>query len=163
MEKIEVKKIKLKNIINKQNILKAINKFINSIAFPIFIGMLLLLKTIFFYENTIAIRETIEKEVIIATAIFLLTFISLICMLPNRIRTSLTIVLDIILSLLLFADNLYYTYSSSVLSVMQITNLQYGEEIKGTLPMLLEFKQILYFIDIILIFIMLISKKIKSK
>ena len=82
-------------------------------------------------------------------------------MLPNRIRTSLTIVLDIILSLLLFADNLYYTYSSSVLSVMQITNLQYGEEIKGTLPMLLEFKQILYFIDIILIFIMLISKKIK--
>ena len=161
MEKIELKKIKLRNIINKPNILKSINKLLNSIAFPMFIGVLLLLKTIFFYENTIAIRETIEKETIIGTVIFLLTFISIICALPNRIRTRLTIAVDIILSLLLFADNLYYTYSSSVLSVMQITNLQYGEEIKGTLPILLEFKQILYFIDIILIFIMLISKKIK--
>lgn len=165
MEKIKVKeneiKNKTKNIINKQNILKGINKFINSIAFPVFIGVLLLLKTIFFYESTISIREIINKEVIIGTAMFLLTFISAICVLPNKIRTIFTIVLDIILSLLLFADNLYYTYSSSVLSIMQITNLQYGEEIKGTLPMLLEFKQILYFIDIILIFIMLISKKIK--
>ena len=165
MEKIKVKeneiKNKTKNIINKQNILKGINKFINSIAFPVFIGVLLLLKTIFFYESTISIREIINKEVIIGTAMFLLTFISAICVLPNKIRTIFTIVLDIILSLLLFADNLYYTYSSSVLSIMQITNLQYGEEIRGTLPMLLEFKQILYFIDILLIFIMLISKKVR--
>ena len=69
MEKIKVKeneiKNKTKNIINKQNILKGINKFINSIAFPVFIGVLLLLKTIFFYESTISIREIINKEVII--------------------------------------------------------------------------------------------------
>lgn len=148
--------------INKEKIEEILNKFINSIWFPIFIGIILLLKTIFFYENTITIRETIGKEVILGTIAFVVTFICAICVLPNRVRGYLTIVLDILISFLLIADNLYYKYSSSILSVAQITNLQYGEEIKGTLPMLFELKHILYFVDIILILILLIfSKKIK--
>lgn len=61
----------------------------------------------------------------------------------------------------MFADNIYYTYSSNVLSVLQITNLQYGEEIMSTLPMLLKMHQILYFIDILLLVILFVSKFIK--
>ena len=153
------KKEKEKKIINK--ILWGLNKFFNSIAFPIFIGILLLLKTILFYENTITIREIIDKDLIIGTSMFLITFICIICVLPNRTRTVSTIILDILLSILLLGDNLYYKYSSSVLSVAQMTNLQYGEEIMGTIPMLLEFKQILYLIDIVLIVVLLLSKVLK--
>ena len=124
-----------KKKINKEEIIKTINKFFNSIGFPIVIGIFLLLKTIFFYQNTITIREVVDKELIYGTSMFIITFICAICVLPNRLRNIFTIAFDIIVSVLLFADNLYYTYSSSVLSIAQITNLQYGEEIMGTLPM----------------------------
>ena len=151
-----------KNIeVNKETIKIILNKFINSIWFPIIIGMILLLKTIFFYQNTIAIRETIENEVIIGSIAFIITFICVICAFPNKTRGILTIILDIILSILLFADNIYYIYSSSVLSIAQITNLQYGEEIIGTIPMLIELKHIIYFIDIILLIILLLVKAIE--
>ena len=147
--------------VNKEKIMEILNKVFNSIWFPIIIGIILLLKTIFFYGNTITIRETIDKNLVFGTSIFVVTFICIICVLPNKARTISTVVLDLLLSILLVSDNLYYTYSSSVLSIAQMTNLQYGEEIMGTIPMLVEFGQILYFIDIILIAVLLLIKILK--
>ena len=122
---MENKKIVNKEIkINKEKILDIVNKFFNSIWFPIFIGVILLLKTIFFYNDTITIRESIDKNLVFGTSIFIVTFICIICVLPNKARTISTIVLNLLLSILLVSDNLYYTYSSSVLSIAQMTNLQ---------------------------------------
>lgn len=149
-EKITIEKIK-----------EITNRFFNSIGFPILIGILLFLKTIFFYLNTISIRETIDKATILGTIAFLATVFCMICALPNRGRTVTTIVVDILLSIILFADNVYHTYSSSVLSVAQIMNLQYGEEIMDTLPMLIQAKEILYFLDILLIIVLLCTKVVK--
>lgn len=140
-----------------------LNNFFNSIYFPIMIGIFLFLKTIFFYQNTISIREVMDKYTVWGTIAFLSTIVCIICTLPNRGRVITTIVVDILLSILLFADNIYHTYSSSVLSVAQIMNLQYGEEIMDTLPMLLQAKEILYFIDIILIVIGLSTRTVKVK
>ena len=150
-----------KNKINKEKIKNIVNKTFNSIWFPIIIGLIILLKTILFYESTITIREIIDKDLIIGTSMFIITFLGIICVLPNKARTISIIILDILLSVLLLGDNLYYKYSSSVLSIAQITNLQYGEEIMGTIPMLIELKQILYIVDIVVILILLFSKKIK--
>ena len=147
--------------VNKEKIIEILNKFFNSIWFPIVIGIILLLKTIFFYRNTITIREAIDKNLVIGTVMFLTTFMCIVCVLSNRARTITTIVVGTLLSVLLFADNIYYIYSSSVLSIAQMTNLQYGEEIMGTIPLLLDFKQILYFIDIILIAVLLLTRILK--
>ena len=147
--------------ITKEKIKKIANRFFNSIGFPIVIGVLLFLKTIFFYLNTISIRETIDKATVLGTLAFLATVFCMICALPNRGRTITTIVVDILLSIILFADNVYHTYSSSVLSVAQIMNLQYGEEIMDTLPMLIQAKEILYFLDILLIIVLLCAKGLK--
>ena len=147
--------------ITRENINRIANRFFNSIGFPIFIGMLLLFKTLFFYTNTISIRETIDKATVLGTIAFLATVFCMICALPNRGRSITTIVVNILLSIIIFADNVYYTYSSSVLSVAQIMNLQYGEEIIDTLPMLIQAKEILYFIDILLIIVLLCTKIIK--
>ena len=147
--------------ITKTKIKEIINRFFNSIGFTIVIGILLFLKTIFFYLNTISIRETIDKDTVLGTIAFLATIICMICALPNRGRTITTIVTDILLSIILFADNVYHTYSSSVLSVAQIMNLQYGEEIMDTLPMLIQAKEILYFLDILLIIVLLCTKFLK--
>lgn len=73
-EKIEKEKLKEVNKEEKDKKEKKItiekvkeidNRFFNSIGFPIVIGILLFLKTIFFYINTISIRETIDKDTVI--------------------------------------------------------------------------------------------------
>ena len=170
-EKLEDNKKKEKNMKqtekenkknNQENIKEMVNKFFNSIGFPIIIGILLFLKTIFFYWNTISIQENIDDETILGTLAFISTIIWMICVfLPNRGRIISTIVVDILASILLLADNLYHTYSSAVLSVAQIMNLQYAEEIMSTLPMLVQVKHILYFIDILIIGILLFTKILK--
>ncbi len=166
-EKIKKKENVSEEKINKEKIKDMANKFFNSIGFPIIIGILMFLKTIFFYVNTITVQETLDDGIVIlGTIAFISTMIWMICMfLPNRGRIITTIVVDIFVSILLLADNLYHTYSSSVLSVAQIMNLQYGEEIMSTLPMLVQAKHILYFIDILVIGILLITKifKIQKK
>ncbi len=147
--------------IDKEKIKNKVNQFFNSIGFPVMIGILLLLKTIYFYQDTISIRETIDKETILGTIAFLSTIVCLICTLPNKGRIITTIIVDVLLSVLLLADNLYHTYSSSVLSVAQILNLQYGEEIMNTIPMLMQLEKFLYFIDMILVGILLVVKVLK--
>ena len=137
------------------------NKIANSIGFSIIIGILILLKSLLFYNTTIAIDEPLEIVTILGTLSFVVVLTCFLCVLPNRTRMISTLILDILLSILLFADNIYYTYSNSFLSVAQISNLQYGEEIMATLPVLLNIQQIWYFVDIILIVILLITKFIK--
>ena len=104
-----------------------LNKFVNSIWFVIVIGIIILLKTILFYNNTIAINENIELETIIGTISFIVVIGCFLCVLPNRPRVIVTILVDLLLSIMLFSDNIYYTYSNSVLSIAQFSNLQYGE------------------------------------
>ncbi len=161
-EQLETKEIELEEKENRISKIKEIsNRFFNSIGFSIAIGILLFLKTIFFYLNTISIRETIDTDTILGTIAFLATVICILCALPNRGRTIATMVINIVFSILLFADNVYHTYSSSVLSVAQIMNLQYGEEIMDTLPMLIQAKEILYFLDVLILIGLLSTKFLK--
>lgn len=162
-EKIKNKKIEaLERVTEKEDSFRKImNKLFNSIWFIILLGILIFAKTILFYCSTIAVGQELEIETILGTASFVAVIICIVCLLPNRARIVAGMIIDFLLSLLLFADNAYYIYSSSVLSVAQITNLQYGEEIINTLPMVLSLKQILYFLDIIVILILLITKCIK--
>ena len=146
---------------NIEKIKEILNKAINSIWFPIFIGIIIFFKTILFYNNTINIDDKLELETIIGTMSFSTVLVCFLCVLPNRGRVISAICIDIFFSILLFSDNVYYIYSNSVLSVAQITNLQYGEEIMSTLPMVIQAKQILYFVDIIIFMLLIIFKIVK--
>lgn len=138
-----------------------INKAINSARFIIFIGVLLLFKTFLFYNSTIAINEPLETETIVGTVSFMIVLICFFSVLPNRTRMIATIVIDGLISFLLFGDHVYYIYSNSVLSVAQITNLQYGEEIMSTLPMVMQWSQVFYFLDIVILMGLFLTKIIK--
>ena len=144
-----------------EKVLGKIEQCTNSIYFVLIIGLLILAKTFLFYYHTIAVNEQLYSDTIIGTISFIVVIICFLCVLPNRARVVTAIVVDFIISLVLFGDNVYYNYSNSVLSIAQITNLQYGGEIISTLPMVLKLYQILYFIDIIILLILLITKKIK--
>lgn len=144
-----------------EKIRKGLNKFLNSVWFIIFIGVLLTFKTFLFYDNTIAINEKLEMETIVGTLCFIIVAVCFLCVLPNRARVITGNTLNLLISILLFSDNIYYTYSNSVLSVAQITNLQYGEEIISTLPMVIEIEQIFYFLDILVLIILFLARIIK--
>lgn len=137
------------------------NKIVNSVWFVIIVGILILLKTILFYYNTVAISDRLYSDTVIGTIFFIVMLGCFLCVLPNRGRVAGTIVVDAFISILLFCDNVYYNYSNSVLSVAQLMNIQYGEEIMGTLPMLLKLYQVLYFIDILVLLIFIALKKLK--
>ena len=122
----------------KEKTKEILNKIINSSFFIIILAIFIILKTILFYKSTVCINEKIDIKTIQSSIIYILSLFGILCVLPKKGRNIGGIVLDTIISIILFADNIYYTYSSNVLSVLQITNLQYGEEIMSTLPMLLK-------------------------
>ena len=145
----------------KDFINKKINRIVNSAWFIVALAIVIFIKTIIFYFNTIAISEKIAVETLLGTLSFIVVIGCFLYVLPNKIRIVIGLIINASLSILLFSDNLYYNYSNSVLSIAQFTNLQYGDEIISTLPMLLEVKHILYFIDIVLILIIIMKGYIK--
>ena len=147
----------------KDKIKEIINIVLNSRLFIVLIGIILFIKTIFFYKSTIVSTEELQIKTILGTISFLVVLICFISVLPNKIRVRTILTIDFLISILLYADNLYYIFSSSVLSVAQISNLQYTEQIIDTLPSLIELKQILYFIDLIVIAICYIAKILKTE
>ena len=147
----------------KNKIIEALNKILNSKIFIILIGLMLFIKTIYFYKSTIAITGKIENQTLIGTISFLLTITCFLIILPNRVRIKVGLIISFLISLLLWADNVYYIYSSNLLSIAQITNLQYTEQIIDTIPSLIKFTQIIYFIDFIVIGILYLAKILKTE
>ena len=145
------------------NLKEVANKILNSFWFVIIIAVIIFLKTILFYQNTIVTDGNIEKDLILGTIFFIVSIMCVINALPNRVRVISLIVLDLLISLLLCADELYYAFSNNVLSIAQFSNLQYGEEITSTLPSIIRLHQILYFIDIIILIVLKAFKIIEIK
>lgn len=138
------------------------NKIINSELFIIIIGFLLFIKTAIFYKLTIYISDSINKELLAKIFIFSMFIVSVLFLFrKNRLRFFLALFVDLVFSLIAFADNLYYSYSSSLISISQVSNLQYSEQISAVLKDLLNKAQIFYFLDIIVIIMLLITKFIK--
>lgn len=145
----------------KQKIKEVLNKVLNSRMFIVVLGIMMFIKTIYFYKNTIVVLGEIEKQTLIGTISFLITIQCFFMIFPNKLRIKISLIINILMSLLLWADNIYYIYSSSVISVEQLTNLQYTEQIIGTVPSLIRFSQIIYFIDFIVIGVLYLIKILK--
>lgn len=137
---------------------EVLNKVFNSAWFVLLIGILLLGKTFVFYQNTIAMNEPLEAITTLGTISFIFVILCILSILPNRTRIVTTLIVDFVISLLLFGDHIYYIFSNNVLSVAQISNLQYGGEISKTLPLILQLKHILYFLDILVLIGLLLGK-----
>lgn len=144
-----------------EKITKIIKKIINSPWFVIIIGLLILAKTMLFYHVTIEQSGKIPISTFFGTLSFIAVIVCILCTLPNRMRAIGTIIIDVITSIILFINNIYYIYSSGILSIAQITNLQYSEQIMGALPSLVRLYQILYFIDFIILLILFSIKGVK--
>lgn len=143
--KVEQKTISTSNVLIR---------FFNSNGIVVLLGILLFVKTGIMYLNTLCIETEWEENFIlimgsigyVACIIIPLFFIR-----KNKTRMTWVIIFDLLVSALLFADDCYYNYSSNFVSVYQIGNLQYADEIGATLPNLLKIHHVLYFIDILVL------------
>lgn len=163
--KIKEQKNELKENIKKiRNMEKRelFTKIFSSRYFILFLFFIILLKTILFYADTVFYKEGIWLWSIRQTSFFIIFLVSLLLLCRNsRLRFVLGMIMNVLVSILLFADELYYLYASNIISVMQAGNLQYGGEIIAAIPSLLKPRQILYFIDILIIIICLALKVVK--
>lgn len=168
MEKENEKKCQEQKIqessIRKEVILKknkaVINKMLNSTLVILLFIIILTLKTMLFYKTTMFTDIRIPLMLVGKTVIFVCAVFYILFLLKNRWRFIIGMVINLLVSILLFTDELYYSYSNSVVSVAQISNLQYAGEISKTLPYLIRPLQVLYFIDFIIIAVAIISKYI---
>ena len=134
-----------------------LTKLINSNVMVILLGVFTLLKLIMFYNHTVYSKIPIPQYEIWYNASFILIFlIPLLIINNNKIRYIALLIWDIIISTVLFADELYFSYSSMAISLNQAGNIRYIKEILDTVKYLLEPRQIFYFVDIIL-FILLVK------
>ena len=140
---------------------KISTKIISTKLFIILTAIIILLKTILLYKTSIFANTPITFNCIYITIIF----ISILCIIPmllkNKARFIITITINLLTSILLCINEIYYSYATNLVSISQISNLQYGKEISAALPNLVHIRQLLYFIDIILLLILLATKIVK--
>lgn len=138
-----------------------INKIINSELFPILIGLILFIKVALFYKLTIYKFDNYNISILSKTFIYSMFIVTFLIVLKNRLRFTIGTVLNLLISILLFADNLYYNYSTSLISVSQISNLQYSEQISAAIKDLFSVVHLLYFIDLFTLAVMLATRFLK--
>ena len=159
-EKAEEKKVEKISVVRKIK-----NWVFNTRVFPVLVGVVLLLKTMLLYKTSLFKNESFPIQTYLTMLtmafLFILLFIMLPMLLKPRARFWTALLINILVSILLCVNEVYYNYSSNLISISQISNLQYGREISLALPNLIHIRQVLYFIDIIAIVILVIAKKIK--
>lgn len=172
-EKIENKAITEETTVETQENKKG-NKVLNKIRLcfqtvfqtrliVVLTGVALLLKTILLYKTQIFKVEPIKPEYIQMATAFICIIIALPMLFKDKLRFWCSIIVNFLVSLLLCINDLYYSYSSNLVSLSQISNLQYGREISIALPNLLHIGLVLYMIDIIAVIIIYFALRIKIK
>ena len=151
-------KTKLKILKNMKKT-ELITKIFSSRYFYFFMFLVILLKTLLFSVDTVFYKHGIWLWYIRQTAFFIIIMLApMFLFKSSRGRFIYGMILNLFVSILLFADELYYSYAQNIVSVVQAGNLQYKDEIIAAIPSLLHIRQILYFIDFPVIFGLLISK-----
>ncbi len=145
----------------KKSIKKILQKIYETKAFVVLTAILLLLKTILLYKVAIFANNSIKFEDIYKATIFIAIFMFIPMLLKSTYRFWFALSINLAISVVLCANEIYYVYASNLLSISQISNLQYGREISIALPNLVNIRQIFYFVDIIISFILVVSKKVK--
>ena len=121
-EKMKMRKdLELDTIKEKNKFQKIIEYMFSTRWYALFMGIIILLKTIWFYHNTVFHNDTIWFWSVRQTCFFVVILVFPLLLFRKSIRRfEAGILINLFISILLFADELYYTYASNILSVMQV-------------------------------------------
>lgn len=163
----KIEKLKKKNKYEPERLISPpdgiLTRFVNSNIILIVLGIIMLLKLLMFYHHTVFTANNISQTAIWYNVAFTLLFlVPLLVINNNRIRFIGILIWDLAISAILFADEVYFSYSSMAISVNQAGNIRYAREILDTIRYLLNARQILYFIDILVFLLILRFVKFKN-
>lgn len=106
----------LKNMDKKE----LVTNIFSSRYFIILLFFIILLKTLLFSADTVFYKSGIWLWYIRQTAFFIIVIVSpLLLFRSSRLRFTLGMFLNLLISILLLADEMYYSYASNIISVMQ--------------------------------------------
>ena len=95
-------------------------QILSSRYFVLTLFLVILLKTILFSADTVFYNEGIWLWYIRQTSFFIILMVSpLLLFRSSRVRFTVGMILNLFISLLLFADEIYYLYASNIISIMQ--------------------------------------------
>ena len=141
-----------------------VEELLSSRWYILILGIILIIKTILFYADTVFFKEGIWLWTIRQTSFFIVILLSpLLLFRSSKTRFIVGQIINLVISLVLFADELYFEYASNIISVMQAGNIQYKDEILAAIPSLLKLRQILYFIDFPILILLFIRGTISVK
>ena len=151
------KKIK-ENLKNKKNIKNIIINILKNNFIFIF-GTILLIYKALLLNCTINLR--IEANTIIYTLLVSLLIMSPTINHKNKFGYIYSNIIYLIITIIIYADFLYYTYSTNFLSFYQIDNIKYSKEIASGLGYIINIKSFfMFFIDnVIIAFLSVIANK----
>lgn len=97
-----------------------ITNIFSSRYFIVLLFVIILLKTILFSADTVFYQSTIWLWYIRQTSFFIILMVSpLFLFRSSRLRFGLGMILNFLISVLLLADEMYFSYASNIISVMQ--------------------------------------------
>lgn len=118
---METEMLQLQEVKKISNFKKIVEAVLSTRWYVLLTGMILLLKTIFFYRNTVFHNDTIWMWTIRQTCFFIVIIVFPLLLIKKSVRRfEFGMTINFLISLLLFADELYYIYASNILSVMQV-------------------------------------------
>lgn len=154
-----IKRVIMRFIKNKHKICYILRNVLESRFIYIIICALLMWKTLLFYDNVGINIDDYENILTFSIMFILVTLYPIWIIKKNKNRFYAAMILNVVISIVLFADCVYWKFAVNMLSVSQILYVKYAEEIANSIFYYLEQSQIYFFIDIpILIGIWAISR-----
>lgn len=94
----------------------------------------------------------------------ILVLVSFSVLFKGKKRTKFLYIMDIIISIILVADIMYYRYFKDIITVSELGNAKLLGGVSSSVGSLVDIKDFLYFVDIIILFFLIkkINKKISS-
>lgn len=97
-----------------------ITNIFSSRCFIVLLFIIILLKTLLFSADTVFYKHVIWLWYIRQTAFFIVVMVApLFLFRGSRLRFTLGMILNLLISILLWADEMYFSYASNIISVMQ--------------------------------------------
>lgn len=145
---------------SKYKILYILRNLLSSRFIYILLSILLMSKMIFFYNEIEMTKESFNALYELSLIFILVTLCPLWFVRKNKNRFYIGMIFNIIISLVLFADCVYWKFAVNMLSVSQILYVKYAEEITNSIFFYLDETQWLFFIDIPILFVLWIISRL---
>ncbi len=139
IKKYIIKKSKnaLSRYLNSENHIKfIINSILSSRIVILLLFLIIMFKSNLFYQNINLPEDSMDRTIMMTVRFLCVMICPLLFIKKDKNRFLGIMIYDVVISILLFVDNVYFEYSANLLSISQILYVKYAEEIRRNVAIL---------------------------